>query len=1234
MLVEDSTIYDQNKYPGDPVALVNGGADTMSVDVKSVGKVAILSLKLISPPGATDSTLSTGQSFVLQAKVRFSGSLKAGGRQAEVIFPPSGNFALEDTSTVKKFLGGSVLEDSVVWQIRAPENILTAEAKNTASAKFLSVTGQTSPEFQVARGGEDEEDDSSESIKELLGQLYSIDVRAQAVEKNTGEIRSATSSVDVTVQEKAQLSLDAQIVSPPGAMDRILSTYQSFALKITVNRLGEAQTVGDSKVRVRLPAGFSFGDVGGSRRDSLFSIFENTSATVSVYSDSIAHSNIAPLVIWISEPAFDVNTNDTAQVLIRQKEFDNLKIVKRANLVLTSQTQADSLAKDQQFEIQAVVKNRGTAGVLPVDSVWVNLRYDTTGFEILSADTLQRVQLSDTARWMLKARGIPGKFKIFPTIEDNVLYDENNYSSIRVFKSDSLDTLELTVIDLGDIAIKAFSFPGSTDSTRILTSTDQDSILLRLVVQNNPLFPQNRLAMLTLPSGISSLNNLQQPVPANGVVEWYLNVSGDTTNGYQSIQVKAEATSNINGSTVEKFATVSIKTITKATLSLSARVTDPPGAMDDTVSYGQEFTLRALVQKNGAAPVVGTGVVQVAATNDSLQIWSEATSSWVTSLAKPFSADTPVFWKIKADTNQVVSRILRKIQNLQAQKILTRQQTFSVNEGGSNPFVEAKSQIEADIRRLSNDLNQHISRSMLRTTIQSALNDSLTGKPAFVARALVETDIVIQPMTELHILASSVVAPSRVSTNQVFTVRADIATDGEISPQREAKLVIPGFQIPDAQKFFTGNRVSWQVTAPANAPQVQTLPDSIIVWAVDLNSGETRADTFASSLVLEQEAVVGISLKIISPPSAVGGRLSFNQIFNIKATVHKSGNAGLTGTGEIKLNYNPQELELLNQPNIKSFTWPDSTVEWVLKTPERIINSQLKVSFAQVPSDVNTGDPAKIDPQNSAALVGISTEVHRLRVTRVPEFAPTKINRQSDTRIPLFGLEFNNEKTSDFIPTVQVDSLTLVLFDSNGDTISNPGTVLSSIEIVNPARAALSKTTGTPRTFATLNLGPSTPGLIPVKFNTAVMELAAGVKDTMVVLVNISDNSPNKSFRMRITDIHAVEISTRNLIQLVDQNGNLWNPENASGLSNTLTVIFRDESKIFGNYPNPFNNEDGFTRFVFWMEDGGSAELRIYTLLGGLVWSKKIENLSGDQTVKPGHLKQRLRILNRKRVAS
>ena len=90
-LVDDSTAYDENKYI-DSLVFRQQGEDTTVVTVVTGGAVAVTNIRLITPPGAVDDTISTSQSFTLEAAYSFIGSVDTTGRTARLVLPAGYTF--------------------------------------------------------------------------------------------------------------------------------------------------------------------------------------------------------------------------------------------------------------------------------------------------------------------------------------------------------------------------------------------------------------------------------------------------------------------------------------------------------------------------------------------------------------------------------------------------------------------------------------------------------------------------------------------------------------------------------------------------------------------------------------------------------------------------------------------------------------------------------------------------------------------------------------------------------------------------------------------------------------------------------------------------------------------------------------------------------------------------------------------------------------------------------------
>jgi hypothetical protein len=72
--VSDPVAYDINKYV-DSLVVLQQGEDSTVVTIVAGGAVAITNIRLITPPGAVDDTISTSQSFTLEGAFSFVGSV-------------------------------------------------------------------------------------------------------------------------------------------------------------------------------------------------------------------------------------------------------------------------------------------------------------------------------------------------------------------------------------------------------------------------------------------------------------------------------------------------------------------------------------------------------------------------------------------------------------------------------------------------------------------------------------------------------------------------------------------------------------------------------------------------------------------------------------------------------------------------------------------------------------------------------------------------------------------------------------------------------------------------------------------------------------------------------------------------------------------------------------------------------------------------------------------------------
>ena len=184
-------------------ASVVTGSDNFSLPITTIQSWITASLSLSDPAGAVDQTVSTGQTFIVNAEVYTT----------ENVINAVAQITLPDGYTTKDSEEKSVLSNRVSWQVKAPD-VATA-----ISSIQISIIG---------------EDDFQEDVT----------------------VSASPVSIDVTAIEKANLSLDLSVE------DGSVSLGQAFDVQVHVTNLGLADTVGITQVTLEsIPGNYSTSDV-------------------------------------------------------------------------------------------------------------------------------------------------------------------------------------------------------------------------------------------------------------------------------------------------------------------------------------------------------------------------------------------------------------------------------------------------------------------------------------------------------------------------------------------------------------------------------------------------------------------------------------------------------------------------------------------------------------------------------------------------------------------------------------------------------------------------------------------------------------------------------------------------------------------------------------------------------------------------------------------------------------
>jgi hypothetical protein len=120
--------------------------------------------------------------------------------------------------------------------------------------------------------------------------------------------------------------------------------------------------------------------------------------------------------------------------------------------------------------------------------------------------------------------------------------------------------------------------------------------------------------------------------------------------------------------------------------------------------------------------------------------------------------------------------------------------------------------------------------------------------------------------------------------------------------------------------------------------------------------------------------------------------------------------------------------------------------------------------------------------------------------------------------------------------------------------------------------------------------------------------IAPDKPDTIAILGDIAESATARHFRMVFDngqDFTAVDQDGGNGVVV---EGNDGKRGNNFRLESNLAVLFDAEpGNSFYNYPNPIQPKSRFdaaTKFTYYLPEASDGELKIFTLLGELVWEK------------------------------
>lgn len=320
-------------------------------------QLAVTTVVIQEPEGATDSLVSTEQRFVLKAKVRKSPNVNTVAAE----FRPVNGYALADNETRVKTLASNA--DSVLWRVVAPSN----------------------------------EDLSATDLK----------VRVAGTNSSGEPVLPDSMSIPVRVQARANLKLAPAISEPLGAANGTFSFGQKLTLLAELNNNGSAGIYGEAKVKIDL--GNSGLTLDASETEEKTLAFANDRGQVAWQAqapDTVSMNK--PIAFTVTQFPQDSNTDEAASIE-KKTVLLTVSTVDRGNIDLRNVrihepvgARDSTLSTEQTFTITADMSwNRA-------DSVIARLLLPEGGFlpEVLNDDLVRvftQTTGSTTPFWRIKA---------------------------------------------------------------------------------------------------------------------------------------------------------------------------------------------------------------------------------------------------------------------------------------------------------------------------------------------------------------------------------------------------------------------------------------------------------------------------------------------------------------------------------------------------------------------------------------------------------------------------------------------------------------------------------------------------------------------------------------------------------------------------------------------------------------------------------------------------------------
>jgi hypothetical protein len=418
-----------------------------------------------------------------------------------------------------------------------------------------------------------------------------------------------------------------------------------------------------------------------------------------------------------------------------------------------------------------------------------------------------------------------------------------------------------------------------------------------------------------------------------------------------------------------------------------------------------------------------------------------------------------------------------------------------------------------------------------------------------------------------------------VSTDQIFTITNILEPSG-LYEDLTSEINLPdGFSSLDPVLVYPENdTITWRIKAPVSAGY-----DTILItsWLIDINNGEIDSVENYLSIETMWKANLNLSSSITAPNTAIDGIVEPGSQFTYTAVVTNQGDAQV-GTGLLRLHLDP---ELYSPNEVQSFV-AGIPVDWQIVVPDYEITEPIVIgtTIDSIPYDSNTNMPAFVTNGSSEVSIVIRNLLPQLI------FNPANIYDGSAVRGQPFNLMSFNLRNQDNGGTYSID-LTEIAFRIPTNPSNDLSSAFSAINIL--------------ASGVIINYSSVSGDTVMFDFENA-LNIPPDASIDLSLMVTPANNATISDFSGFISGdmIQGVIFDEGVLVDslnAVDNSG-----ENFEFQTNPVALLEGSFSGSISSYPNPFNPRIEQATIGYFLTVDSDIEVKLFTLLGELVWSREI----------------------------